>query len=78
LKSSRGQQKGCSRRDDHPREPAGLVVHTASLSNPVVLIPFAQHSVVYSRRHVHALLIRGQRPERLVNPRLRTAMRPET
>jgi hypothetical protein len=49
LKSSRGQQKGCSRRDDHPREPAALVVHTASLSHPVALIPFAQHSIVHPR-----------------------------
>jgi hypothetical protein len=49
LKSSRGQQKGCSRRDDHPREPAGLVVRTASLSHPVALIPFAQHSIVHPR-----------------------------
>jgi len=30
------------------------------------------------RRHAHVLVIRGKRPERLVNPRLWTAMRPET
>jgi hypothetical protein len=54
------------------------MAHTASLSNAMLLIPFAQHSIVHPRRHARVLVIRGKCPERLVNPRLWTAMRPET
>jgi hypothetical protein len=54
------------------------MARTASRSNRVLLVPFAEHRIMHPRRHGHPLVVAGKRPERLVNPRLWTAMRPET
>jgi hypothetical protein len=54
------------------------MARTPSRPNRVLLVPFAQHCVMHTGRHGHALVIDGKPADRVVNPRLWTAVRPET